>query len=85
MGFGDTQEQAYSEYGVSLNNFDSYQSDLSGSTKLTFIYIMNSEKVQLGQVAARIHYDMVLPLLQEFKGFFNAMVFDCAHPSSEET
>lgn len=45
MGFGQDKAAAYREYGVLLNEFGTYQSEIQQSDKLFFIYIMNSEKV----------------------------------------
>ena len=79
-GFGKSVEEAYEEYGVVLNQFDTYGQVILDSSKLIFVYIMNSKKVDEGSLATRLHYDIIGPVIRDMKGIMNVIVLDCMHP-----
>ena len=79
-GFGKTPEEAMKEYGVTVNDFESYENRLDASMKLHFVYILHSELVEAGTQATKLHYDIIAPAIKEMKGLVNVLVFDCQHP-----
>lgn len=79
-GFGSSAADAFSDYGVLLNDFENVEQEILETQKLTFVYVMNSAKVDEGTVVARIHFDMIRPVIKEMKGLIQAIVFDCSHP-----
>lgn len=79
-GFGSSVEEALEEYGVILNQFDTYGEHILQSNKLIFVYIMNSEKVDEGSLATRLNYDVIGPVIRDMRGLIDVIIFDCMHP-----
>ena len=70
----------YQEWGISLNQFETYGKMILGSNKLIFLYILNGIKVDEGSLATRLHYDMIGPVIRDMKGLMDFIVLDCTHP-----
>lgn len=79
-GFGDSPEEAMEEYGVIVNDFDSFEKRLDASSKLHFVYILHSDFIDNDPHVTQLHRDIIAPAVQEMKGLVNVLVFDCQHP-----
>ena len=79
-GFGKTPEEAMKEYGVIVNDFDTYEKRLDASMKLHFVYILHSEFVEADTQATKLHYEIIAPAIKEMKGLVDILAFDCQHP-----
>ena len=80
LGFGDSEEAAWKEQGVSINAFDSHGEIVKDSNKLVFVYILNGAKVEEGSHATTLHVNIIGPVIRDMKGMIDVIMLDCSHP-----
>jgi hypothetical protein len=80
MGMG-TEEEAFSEYHANLNAFESHQGEVASSNSMSFLYTFHSAELASDSMNAVLHRTIILPVMQELKGYVNFFAFDCQHPA----
>ena len=86
LKFGETDEENYEKFGIRTNYFTGNLTEeiFETNNHPTFLYTVHSSyltRKHEGSMPMMMHNSIIVPVLQELKGFANYYIYDCDHPT----